>query len=134
MADTEKHRSEGPKKNGTRLKGASYAVTAVMSSLGILLCINQLFHLNIAGFMPIGNAYYYYILTFYLSISFIVFPGFHGDKNRVPWYDWGLFILCIITTIYLGLNAYNILTKGWEYVAPALPTLAGGILWLLAYG
>lgn len=120
------------KDGGPRLKGSSYVVTAVMSSLGILLCINQLFHLNIAGFMPIGNAYYYYILTFYLSISFIVFPGFDGDKNRVPWYDWGLFILCIITTIYLGLNAYNILTKGWEYVAPALPTLAGGILWLLA--
>ncbi|MBC8418155.1 MAG: TRAP transporter permease [Desulfobacterales bacterium] len=103
-----------------------------MSSLGILLCINQIFHLNIGGFMPIGNAYYYYILTFYLSISFLVFPGAKKDSNRVPWYDWGLFILCIVTTLYLGLNAYNILTKGWEYVAPALPTLAGGILWLLA--
>ncbi|MFH1954684.1 MAG: TRAP transporter permease [Pseudomonadota bacterium] len=132
MTDTGKHRSEGTKKNGARLKGTSYVVTAVMSSLGILLCINQLFHLNIGGFMPIGNAYYYYILTFYLSISFLVFPGSKRDSNWVPWYDWGLFILCIVTTVYLGLNAYNILTKGWEYVAPALPTLAGGILWLLS--
>lgn len=132
MVHTGSNSHRKPKEIGPRLKGPSYVVIAIMSSLGILLCINQLFYLNIAGFMPIGNAYYYYILTFYLSISFIVFPGFNRDKNRVPWYDWGLFILCIATTCYLGLNAYNILTKGWEYTAPALPTLAGGILWMLA--
>jgi len=132
MVHTGSNSHKKPEESGPRLKGPSYIVTAIMSSLGILLCINQLFYLNIAGFMPIGNAYYYYILTFYLSISFIVFPGFSRDKHRVPWYDWGLFLLCIVTTLYLGLNAYNILTKGWEYTAPALPTLAGGILWILA--
>jgi TRAP transporter 4TM/12TM fusion protein len=123
---------ETDKKNGSRLTGVSYVVTAIMSALAILLCVNQIFHLNIAGFMPIGNAYYYYILTFYLSISFLIFPGSNKYKNKMPWYDWGLFIICIVTTIYLGINAYNILTKGWEYQAPILPTLAGAVLWLLA--
>jgi TRAP transporter 4TM/12TM fusion protein len=115
----------------SRISGFSYALAALMSSLGTLLCINQLFHLNLFGFMPIGNAYYYYILMFYLSLSFLFFPAGKRDAHRMPWYDWGLFVLCIVTTLYLALNAYNILTKGWEYVAPALPTVAGGVLWLL---
>ncbi len=110
----------------------AYVVTAIVSTLATLLCINQIFNLKIAGFMPIGNAYYYYILAFYLSICFLVFPGRHADAERVKWYDWGLFLLCMATNIYLGYNAYNILTKGWEYVAPVLPTTAGAILWGLA--
>jgi len=117
---------------GTRLKGISYLVTAILSALGIIVCINQIFLLRIAGFMPVANAYYYYILTCYLSISFLIFPGRKRDKNRIPWYDWTLFLICLLTTIYLGLNAFNILTKGWEYDAPFIPTLAGALLWLLA--
>lgn len=124
--------SDAKEKKGSRLQRLSYVVAALMSGLGILLCINQLFHLDIAGFLPIGNAYYYYILTFYLSLSFLIFPSSKKYNNKLPWFDWGLFIICIVTTVYLGLNAYNILTKGWEYVAPPLPTLAGAILWVLS--
>jgi len=116
----------------TRLKGTSYFVTAILSALGIIVCVNQIFLLRIAGFMPVANAYYYYILTCYLSISFLIFPGRKSDNNRIPWFDWTFFIICLLITIYLGLNAYNILTKGWEYDAPFIPTLAGAILWLLA--
>jgi len=133
VSDMEKDTGkESEKKGSPRLKGFSYVVTAIMSALAILLCVNQLFHLKIAGFMPIGNAYYYYILTLYMSISFLIFPGGKRYTDKVPWFDWGLFIICIATTVYLGLNAYNILTKGWEYQAPFLPTLAGAMLWLLA--
>jgi len=115
-----------------RLGRISYAVTAVMSVLGILLCVNQIFHLKIANFLPIGNAYYYYILAIYLSLSFLLFPAKKEDIKYVPWYDWALFVLCLLLNVYLGLNAYNILTKGWEYAAPLIPTIAGGILWALA--
>jgi TRAP transporter 4TM/12TM fusion protein len=123
---------EGEEKGGPRLRGLSYVLTAIMSALAILLCVNQLFHLKIAGFMPIGNAYYYYILALYMSMSFLIYPGGKRYTNRVPWFDWGLFLICIVTTVYLGLNAYNILTKGWEYQAPFFPTLAGAVLWFLA--
>ncbi|RJR25866.1 MAG: TRAP transporter large permease subunit, partial [Desulfobacteraceae bacterium] len=118
--------------NQARLKGFAYWLTAVMSAGAILLCVNQIFHLGIAGFMPIGNAYYYYILTFYLSLTFLIYPASKQAEGRIPWYDWALFVLTIFTTIYLAWNAYNILTKGWEYVAPPLPTFAGFLLWLLA--
>jgi len=120
------------KKSASRLQGFSYVVTAVLSALGTLLCINQLFHLNLFGFMPIGNAYFYYILTFYLSISFLIFPAGKKYARRIPWFDWALVLLCVVTTVYLAANAYDILTRGWEYVAPPLPTTAGFVLWLLA--
>lgn len=133
MSNTEKDTGkESEQEGGSRLKGLSYGVTAAMSALAILLCVNQLFHLKIAGFMPIGNAYYYYILALYMSISFLIFPGSKKYTKKVPWFDWGLFIICIVTNVYLGLNAYNILTKGWEYEAPFSPTLAGAVLCLLA--
>ncbi len=118
--------------NQVRLRGFAYWLTALMSAGALLLCINQIFHLSIAGFLPIGNAYYYYILTFYLSLAFLIYPGSKKAEGRIPWYDWVLFALTILTTIYLACNAYNILTKGWEYVAPPLPTLASAVLWLLA--
>ena len=124
--------SDRSERSESRIQGLSYLVAFLMSAFGILLCVNQLFHLNIAGFMPIGNAYYYYILTFYLSSSFLIFPSSKKYNNKVPWFDWVLFIITLVTTLYLGLNAYNILTKGWEYIAPPLPTLAGAILWALS--
>ena len=118
--------------NRLRISGLSYLLVITISSIGVLITINQIFHLQIAGFMPIGNAYYYYILGTFLSITFFLFPGRAKDKNRLPWYDWLIFIICIITNLYFALNAYNILTKGWEYHAPVIPTIAGFVLWLLA--
>lgn len=119
-------------KDSVRSSKLVYVVVAVISGLATLLCINQIFHLKLAGFMPIGNAYYYYILAMYLSLAFLIFPGGRTGYKKVPWYDWLLFAVSLVANIYLGLNAYNILTKGWEYQAPLLPTLAGGLLWLLA--
>ncbi|MEW5913941.1 MAG: TRAP transporter fused permease subunit [Thermodesulfobacteriota bacterium] len=121
-----------PAKDSVRSSKLVYVVVAVISGLATLLCINQIFHLKLAGFMPIGNAYYYYILAMYLSLAFLIFPGGRTGYKKVPWYDWLLFAVSLVANIYLGLNAYNILTKGWEYQAPLLPTLAGGLLWLLA--
>jgi len=115
-----------------RLKGMSYSFTVIMSILGTLMCINQIFDLHAFGITLIGNAYYYLILAAYLSVAFLIFPGSGKSKHIVMWYDWCLFFVCIIDTVYLASNANNILTKGWEYSAPFLPTLAGVLLWLLA--
>lgn len=117
---------------GTRFTLTSYCVIIIFSCLGVLVAINQLFYLKLFGFMPIGTAYYYYILATFLSITYLIFPARKKDKHCMPWYDWAIFALCIVTNVYLASNAYNILTKGWEYVAPPLPTAAGFVLWALA--
>lgn len=115
-----------------RIKGFSYAVVIIMSILGILLCVNQLFQLNLAGFMPIASGYYYYVLVFFLSISFLIFPGRKADSKRLCWYDWGLFLITIVVNVYFALNAELILTEGWEYSAPKLPLVFSFVLWALA--
>jgi len=115
-----------------RLSGTAYYVVSIYSVLGILLSVNQIFNLKIFGFMPIGNAYYYYMLAIYLSISFLIYPINQKQANMISVYDWLLFLICTIATIYLGLNAYNILTAGWEFEAPMMPTIASVVIWILA--
>ena len=53
----------------SRVKGFSYILTTVMSGIAMLLIINQVFQLELAGFLPITNAYYYYFLMFYLALD-----------------------------------------------------------------
>jgi len=119
-------------KETTRITPFSYVIIILFTTLGVVIAINQLFYLKLFGFMPIGTAYYYYILGTFLSVTFLIFPARAADKGTVPWYDWVVFLLCVVTNLYLAMNAYNILTKGWEYQAPTMPTIAGFILWLLA--
>lgn len=116
----------------SRNAGFSFWVVVAVTTIGVLLTINQLFHLKIAGFMPIGNAYYYYLFATFLAVTFLIFPARKGDKQKVPWYDWVIFVVCIAANLYLAANAYNILTKGWEYEAPLVPTIASFVLWALA--
>jgi len=109
-----------------------YLIGVIISSVGLFIIINQLFHLQIAGFMPIGTAYFYYLLASFLSLTFLIYPARKKEEGNVLWYDWALFLLCIITNLYLAFHAYDILTKGWEIEAPFIPTIASFILWSLA--
>jgi len=115
-----------------RVHGFSFFTVVVVAALGILITINQLFQLKAFGFMPISSGYYYCILATFLSISFLIYPARKKDAQKVMWYDWILFAICIVVNIYFALNAYNILTMGWEYKAPPLAVSLGMVLWGLA--
>ena len=104
----------------------------IMSGFGILMVINQVFQLEIAGFLPITNAYYYYFLAFFLSMVFLLFPGSSRNNRNIDWYDWCLFVISITATLYLGTNAMAILNNGWEFEAPLLPTIAAYVIWGLS--
>ena len=54
--------------NTTRVHGIAYFIVIIMTVLGLLLVINQVFFLRIGGFMPMGNAFYYLVLGRYLGI------------------------------------------------------------------
>ena len=115
-----------------RVRGLAYVVVVIMTSIGILIAVNQLFQLRIASFMPVASGYYFYILASFLSITFLLYPGRDKDKNRIPWYDWMLFFICIVTCLFFGANAYRILTEGWEFTGPPSAIIGSFIMWILA--
>lgn len=117
---------------GKRITGISFWVVVITTAIGILISINQLFQLNIFGFMPIASGYYYYLLATFLSVSFLIFPAKSSDALRLRWYDWVLFFGNVGINLFFALNAEKILTSGWEYQAPALPLFLSFILWGVA--
>jgi TRAP transporter 4TM/12TM fusion protein len=108
------------------------AIVFIMTLIGVLLAINQVFYLKAFGFNPIDNAYLYYILASFLPLAFLIFPIKKSLKtNGVPWYDIVLFLFSLVVAVYFGLNGEKIITMGWEYTAPMLPTVFSVALWVL---
>ena len=96
----------------------------------LFVVINQIFNLHLVGFKPLDNSYLYYVMAFSLSFVFPYYPATKSaPKDRIPWYDTVLFLLTVIINIYLALNGMNIISLGWEYNAPFLPTLCSVFLW-----
>lgn len=109
-----------------------YFIYLLFSALPILLAINHMFRLRLFGVTLLDYAYLYYMLAFYLSIVFLIFPAREsGPKDRVPWYDIFLFLLTCIVSGYLGAQGLNIVGYGWEYSAPPVPTFFSVLLWVL---
>lgn len=116
----------------SRLRGPAKLAVAIVSAIGLVVAIAQVFHVPVFGFVIIANSYYYVLLATFLSIAFLAFPGREADENRVCWYDWLLFAISIAANLYLAVHGLDIIQQGWDMAAPPLPTFVAGILCLLA--
>ncbi len=117
-----------------RIKVGSFwfYVFLLFSALLLFLSVNQMFRLNLWGFTPVDNSYLYYMLAFSLSLVFIYFPATSSaPRDRLPWYDVGLALITVVINIYLGIMGMDMISFGWEYTAPWLPTILSVILWAL---
>jgi len=117
-----------------RIKPGSfwYKIYFLFSALLILLVLNQIFRLHVLGFKPMENSYLYYIMALSMSLAFLHYPmSGTAPRDRVPWYDVALFLLTIVVNLYLGVHGLDIINLGWEYMAPATPTICSIILWAL---
>ena len=117
-----------------RIKPGSiwFFIFLLFSAVLLFLSANQIFHLNLGGFNPVDNSYLYYIIAFSLSLVFLYYPVTSSAPNdRVPWYDAALALTTVAVNIYLGNMGMDIISLGWEYTAPWLPTLAAIVLWAL---
>ncbi len=85
-----------------RVTGSVYWLTLVLGGFGIAVAINQTFSFNAFNFVMIDNQYYYLLIAVFLSLAFLIFPGRKKDAGRVPFYDWGLFAVTIVTSLYLS--------------------------------
>ena len=115
-----------------RLSGAAWFVCLALSTVGLAVAVNQIFNLQFLGFAPISTGYYYLLIGLFLPIVFLNFPGHRRDRLRARWYDWVLAAAALVVGIYLYDNARNIISMGWDLLAPPLPTAMSGLLVLLA--
>ncbi|MBB4285174.1 TRAP transporter permease [Roseospira goensis] len=115
-----------------RLSGAAWFAALVLSTAGFLVVVNQIFNLGAFGFRPISTGYYYLLIALFLAVAFLSFPGARRDAHHVRWYDWLLAGLTLAVGGYLAWNATNIISRGWDLLAPDLPTAVAGALVLLA--
>jgi len=108
-------------------------VLAVLTVVGVLLVLNQVFFLNPFGFAPLRNEFLYLLLACFLSQVFVVYrlrTG-HGRPFEVPWYDVVLVVLTVVVPLYFARHAEDISVRGWDYAAPPLAMVASFVLWLL---
>ncbi|MEQ6250031.1 TRAP transporter fused permease subunit [Sulfitobacter sp. HNIBRBA3233] len=101
-----------------RLGGVARWVVIAGTILSLVLVVNQLFNLQIAGIVLIEGRYLYILGGLFLALSFLIFQ-MRGGKGGVPSIlDWVLFALSLGCTAYLSQTAQQNLSQGWEYAAP----------------
>ena len=107
-------------------------VTIVLSFIGLWLAVFQVFHFQIFGIMLMENSYLYLLMSFYLSMVFLLFPPKIKGPQKV-FFCIDVF-LCLITfgmPIYFAYLGYDIMEGGWSYLAPAHLTVMAFVLWAL---
>ena len=115
-----------------RLRGPSYWIALALGTIGILLTINQTFNLNVFGEPIIDTAFYYILLGLFMSLAFLAYPAYKGDRESIPIYDWGLFAVTLGCTAYLAWNGGRIIAEGWDILAPETATVIAGVVCVLA--
>jgi TRAP transporter 4TM/12TM fusion protein len=118
---------DNPENRSARLTGAAYNATAILSVLGLLLSVNQIFNLGIAGFRPVSTAYYYLMIGVFGAIGYLAFPARKADAKRTRWYDWLLGVALLSLSGWLAWNAQTIIDEGWNMAAPAYAAWIAGL-------
>lgn len=125
-------------------------VVIVLTVLGVLIAMNQVFFWNVGGLGLLRNSYLYLILGVFLPVVFIVNPlrkiplaqaaeqseDASGDdvapKERpVQAFDVLLMVVAASACGYFAVNGTRIYDFGWEYMAPTAATVAAFLLWIV---
>ena len=78
------------------------------------------------------NSYLYLLMSFYLSMVFLLFPSKKGGpEKRLFYLDIFLCALTLAITLYFAWLGYDIIEGGWSYRAPFPMTIMAIILWAL---
>lgn len=117
---------------GRTVAGAARAVFVAAAVASCALALNQLLNLQLfAGIVFIENRYLFLLAATLFPLVFLALPAFPGARtDAVPWYDWLLAAAAVALLSWFAWEAERILAEGWEYSAPILAKLFGGILWL----
>jgi TRAP-type uncharacterized transport system fused permease subunit len=82
--------------------GLARAVMIFGTLAAVLLSINQLFNLQLFGFVMIEGLYLYLLAGIFLGLIFLCFRLGPGRPKQVPWYDWALTIAAFACAGYFA--------------------------------
>jgi TRAP transporter 4TM/12TM fusion protein len=122
---------EDPEARSKRLQGPAFWVAFALTTAGLLISVNQVFHLGLGDFRPISTAYYYLIIGLFVGVGYLAFPARKGDP-AARWYDWVLVALVAGSSFWMASRAQFIIDRGWNLEAPLEGTLIAGVYVLLA--
>jgi len=122
---------EDPEARSVRLAGAAFWAAFVLTVIGLVLTINQMFSLAIGGFRPVSTAYYYLVIGLFVGVGFLAFPA-RKKQRSVRWFDWALVVVALGTSAWMASRAQMILDRGWNLDAPLEATIVAGVFVLLA--
>lgn len=120
-----------PEARSVRLEGAAFWAACVLSTIGLLVSVNQIFNLGLGGLRLVSTGYYYLMIGLFLAVGFLAFPARKGQL-RVRWFDWLLAALALGISLWMAANAQMIIDRGWNQEAPAHATWLAGAYVLLA--
>ncbi len=107
-------------------------IIIVLTFLGCVITINQIFNIGIFGFRPVSNSYLYLLLGIFQPIVFLMFPFNGRYKEKIFYPDIIAAITIFFIGIYFSINAENILMSGWDIEAPTFPTVLSIIFIILS--
>ena len=107
-------------------------IIIVLTFLGCVITINQLFNNGILGIRPVSNSYLYLLLGIFQPIVFLMFPFNDRYKEKIFYPDIIAAITIFFIGIYFSINAENILMSGWDIEAPIFPTVLSIIFIILS--
>lgn len=115
------------------IKGPIQWLLTAFSLVGILLAVYQIFHLRLFGFMVMDNSFLYLLLALYLPQAFLFFPvKKNTGRNKAGFlFDSLLALLSFFIPIAFAWHGYEMIERGWGYVAPLDMTVMAVILWAL---
>lgn len=122
---------EDPEARSKRLVGPAFWAAFALTAVGLLVSVNQIFNLGLAGFRPVSTAYYYLVIGLFGGVGFLAFPARKGQA-AVRWYDWLLVVLTVSISVWFASRAQYIIDRGWNLEAPAEAVVAAGIYVALA--
>ena len=107
-------------------------IIIILTFLGCIITINQIFNIGFLGFRPVSNSYLYLLIGIFQPIVFLMFPFSERYKDKIFYPDLVAAITIFFIGIYFSINAENILMSGWDIEAPILPTLLSILLIVLS--
>lgn len=115
-----------------QLSGGWRALLITLTSLALVLALNQLLNLHLTGKAILANSYLYALCGLLTGATFLIMPATaKASRDRVPWYDALLFAILLTVFLFFSFNGQRIAEEGWEYSPPSYVVWIAGIGWIL---